>query len=273
MVDVLLGDNLANQALESKDVLNIKRIPDWYDNRKIELVGEVVFPGTYQIKKDETLFQVIQRAGGFTAEASVNAAIFTRDGLVKREKTNINKTVEELRQQILSSNLSGSQNVKIIDYQDAKVILDELLAVEPVGRLVIDLHKIMEGNIVDDIPLKHSDTLYLPSISSSVSVIGEVFVPTTHILEKSTSLNEYIERSGGFTVRADSTKVYVVKANGSVKVPNNRFWSDDVDILIEPGDTIVVPRDVTNYERLGLWQTVTQIIYQSAVALIAIGTL
>ncbi len=45
------------------------------------------------------------------------------------------------------------------------------------------------------------------------------------------------------------------------------------DVILEPGDTIVVPRDVTNYERLGLWQTITQIAYQSAIALIAIGNL
>jgi protein involved in polysaccharide export with SLBB domain len=131
----------------------------------------------------------------------------------------------------------------------------------------------MEGNAIYDIPLKNNDTLYLPSISSSVSVIGEVFVPTTHRLEANISLNEYIDRSGGFTVRADDSKVYIVKADGSVKLPDKSFWSKGENIALEPGDTIVVPRDVTNYERLGLWQTVTQIIYQSAVALVAIGQL
>jgi polysaccharide export outer membrane protein len=272
LLDALLGNTQANQSLMSKDILNVLRIPDWYDERKIELVGEVVFPGTYQIKKNETLFQVIQRAGGFTSEASVNAAIFTRDELIEREETNLNKTVEALRQQIISSNVSGSQNVKTIDYQDAQLILEELLAVEAVGRLVIDLEKVMKGNAIDDIPLRHRDKLYLPSISSSVSVIGEVFVPSTHILGESVFLNEYIQRSGGFTERADSSRVYIVKADGSVKLPDRNLWFDK-DISLEPGDTIVVPRDVTNYERLGMWQTVTQMIYQSAIALIAIGRL
>ncbi len=273
LIDALLGDNVANQPLVSKDKLNVLRTPDWYDNRSVELVGEVVFPGVYQIRKNETLGQLIKRAGGFTSEASARASIFTREELKEREKANLDKTVEELKQQIISSNVSGSQNVKTVNYEDAKGILEELLSVEPVGRLVIDMPAIIAGNTTHDITLKDGDKLFVPNISPSVSVIGEVFVPTTHILEETISLEEYVQRSGGLTQRADDSKIYIVKANGSVKVPNNNFWFDGEVVMLEPGDTIVVPRDVVNYERLGLWQTVTQIFYQSVVALVAIGRL
>ena len=271
--DALLGNDLANQVLMSKDVLNVKRTPDWYYDRKVELVGEVVFPGVYQIKKDETLLQIIERAGGFTLEASTKAAIFLRKELKERERINLDKTVENLRQQVIASNLSGSQNIKSIDYSEASLMIEELLSVEPIGRLVIDLPGLVTGNTAKDIQLIDGDKLYIPSISPSVSVIGEVFVPTTHILQENITLNEYIERSGGLTERADNSKVYIVKANGSVLIPDHNFWFKNETVVFEPGDTIVVPREVLNYERLGLWQTFTQIIYQSAVALIAIKTL
>jgi polysaccharide export outer membrane protein len=152
-------------------------------------------------------------------------------------------------------------------------MIEELLSVEPIGRLVIDLPGLITGNTAKDIQLIDGDKLYIPRISSSVSVIGEVFVPTTHLLQENITLNEYIERSGGLTERADNNKVYIVKANGSVLIPEHNFWFKNETIVFEPGDTIVVPREVLNYERLGLWQTVTQIIYQSAVALLAIGQL
>jgi polysaccharide export outer membrane protein len=271
--DALLGNNLANQVLMSKDVLNVKRTPDWYYDRKVELIGEVVFPGVYQIKKNETLSQIIERAGGFTLEASAKAAIFLRKELKERERINLDKTVENLRQQVIASNLSGSQNVKTINYSEASLMIEELLSVEPIGRLVIDLPGLITGNTAKDIQLIDGDKLYIPRISSSVSVIGEVFVPTTHLLQENITLNEYIERSGGLTERADNNKVYIVKANGSVLIPEHNFWFKNETIVFEPGDTIVVPREVLNYERLGLWQTVTQIIYQSAVALLAIGQL
>jgi polysaccharide export outer membrane protein len=181
--------------------------------------------------------------------------------------------VENLRQQIASTNFTGSQNVKTIDYQEASLILDELLLVEPVGRLVINLPALIAGNPSADITLKDGDKVFVPNISSSVSVVGEVFVPTTHMFTQGMALDNYIQYSGGVTDRADNGNIYIVKADGSVAIPNDSFWFNTQELILEPGDTIVVPRDVTNYERLGLWQTITQIAYQSAIALIAIGNL
>lgn len=271
LIDSMLGNS--NIALQSKDTLNVLRTPDWHENKKVELVGEVVFPGVYQIKKGETLAQLIERAGGFTEEATIKAVVFTREELKERERENLDKSVENLRQQIASTNLSGSQNVKTIDYQEAKLILDELLQVEPVGRLVIDMPQIIAGNPTADLSLKDGDKLFVPNISSSVSVVGEVFVPSTHMFKYGKTLEQYIANSGGETDRADMGDVYIVKADGSVSIPETSFWFSSNETVLEPGDTIVVPRDVTNYERLGLWQTVTQIAYQSAIALIAIGNL
>ncbi len=271
LIDSMLGNS--NIALQSKDTLNVLRTPDWHENKKVELVGEVVFPGVYQIKKGETLAQLIERAGGLTAEATVKAVVFTREELKQRERENLDKSVENLRQQIASTNLSGSQNVKTIDYQEATLILDELLEVEPVGRLVIDMPQIIAGNPTADLSLKDGDKLFVPNISSSVSVVGEVFVPSTHMFKYGKTLEQYIANSGGETDRADMGDVYIVKADGSVTIPETSFWFSSSETALEPGDTIVVPRDVTNYERLGLWQTVTSIVYQSAIALIAIGNL
>lgn len=271
LIDSMLGNN--NIALQSKDTLNVLRTPDWHENKKVELVGEVVFPGVYQIKKGETLAQLIERAGGLTEEATVKAVVFTREELKQRERENLDKSVENLRQQIASTNLSGSQNVKTIDYQEAKLILDELLQVEPVGRLVIDMPQIIAGNPTADLSLKDGDKLFVPNISSSVSVVGEVFVPSTHMFKYGKTLEQYVANSGGETDRADMGDVYIVKADGSVTIPETSFWFSSNETVLEPGDTIVVPRDVTNYERLGLWQTITQIAYQSAIALIAIGNL
>ena len=271
LIDSMLGNS--NIALQSKDTLNVLRTPDWHENKKVELVGEVVFPGVYQIKKGETLAQLIERAGGLTEEATVKAVVFTREELKQRERENLDKSVENLRQQIASTNLSGSQNVKTIDYQEAKLILDELLLVEPVGRLVIDMPQIIAGNPTADLSLKDGDKLFVPNISSSVSVVGEVFVPSTHMFKYGKTLEQYIANSGGETDRADMGDVYIVKADGSVTIPETSFWFSSSETVLEPGDTIVVPRDVTNYERLGLWQTITQIAYQSAIALIAIGNL
>ena len=51
----------------------------------LKLSGEVNFPGTYSIKLGETLFEVIQRAGGLTPRAFADGALFSRENLRKRK--------------------------------------------------------------------------------------------------------------------------------------------------------------------------------------------
>jgi protein involved in polysaccharide export with SLBB domain len=261
-------------ALKSKDVLNIVRIPQWFENNNIELKGEVVFPGVYQISEGETLSSVIERAGGLTSKASSRAAVFSREELKQKESENIEKAIVDLKQQLANSNLSNSQFTRAVDYQNASEILDDLTDVEPLGRMVIDLEAIVNGMESADIELKNGDVLSIPNITPAVSIIGEVFVSTTYRFDAKLSVDDYISLAGGVREYGDASKLYIVKANGSVVVPESDFWfSETTEQVLEPGDTIVVPRDVTNYDNISLWQGITQIVYQTAVALAAIGSL
>jgi protein involved in polysaccharide export with SLBB domain len=260
--------------LGSKDVLNVLRIPDWYESNVITLSGEVVFPGSYQISRGETLASVIARAGGLTDKASKGAAIFTREELKDKERENIDKAIQDLREQLANNNLSNSQFSRTIDYDNATRVLNDLTDIEPVGRMVINLAAIVNGSETENIELKNGDTLIIPNITPAISVIGEVFVSTTYRFDDSLDISAYIERSGGAREYGDTSKIYVVKADGSVTIPETNYWfSAGNGMQLEPGDTIVVPRDVTNYDNISLWQGITQIIYQSAIAVAAIGSL
>ncbi|MEL6200484.1 MAG: SLBB domain-containing protein, partial [Pseudomonadota bacterium] len=63
---VLAGDSLANEILSAYDYLNIREIPEWRGQETVSVQGEVRFPGTYPIKRGETLSSLIARAGGLT---------------------------------------------------------------------------------------------------------------------------------------------------------------------------------------------------------------
>ncbi len=76
-----------------------------------------------------------------------------------------------------------------------------------------------------------------------VMVLGEVQSASSHLYQPDLSRDDYIAQSGGVTSQADKSKIYVVRADGSV-APNEHRWlfsSDSVDI--HPGDAIVVPLD------------------------------
>jgi hypothetical protein len=63
----------------------------------------------------------------------------------------------------------------------------------------------------------------------------------------------------------------VVRANGSVIANTSKRWFGN-SARIEQGDTIVVPLDTERLPALPLWQAVTQIVYNIAIAAAALNS-
>ncbi|MGP5157687.1 SLBB domain-containing protein [Pseudoalteromonas prydzensis] len=268
----MLGDSSDNRVLRSKDSLNIFSIPNWQENVKVELKGEVKFPGVYTIRRGETLTNLLERAGGFSEFAEENAAIFTRESIRKQEQQQLAKLSEELRRDIAQKSFENSVGGTSLSYEEMNKLLIDLADVEAVGRLVIDLPLIVEDK--QKLVLQDGDTLYVPSKRDSISVIGEVNYATSHLYKPGVAFEDYITLSGGLKVRADEERIYIIKANGSVKIPDSGSWFAVNDSqLLEPGDTIVVPLDSGYMDNLTLWSTATQIVYQLGVAVAAISSI
>ena len=268
----MLGSNGENIALRSKDSINIFSIPNWQENVKVELKGEVKFPGIYTIRRGETLSNLLERAGGFSEFAAPNAAIFTREAIRKQEQQQLAKLSEDLRRDIASKSFENSVSSNSLSYDEMNKLLNDLANVEAVGRLVIDLPLIVEDK--QNLVLQNGDTLYVPSKRDSISVIGEVNYATSHLFKQGITVDDYIDLSGGLKERAADERIYIIKANGSVKIPSTGSWFavNDTNTL-EAGDTIVVPMNADYMDNLTLWSTATQIVYQLGVAVAAISSI
>lgn len=275
----LSGDSASDVLLSSRDTLVIKPLPDSARREFVTLEGEVLFPGDYPIQRGETLRSVIERAGGLTVLGSARGAVFTRESLREREARQIAQLEASLRQQLATSLLGSVQagavgSDRAGGTQAAFGLLEQLQQTEAVGRLVIDLDRVLSMGVGarGDVVLRGGDRLVVPIVPQEVSVIGEVNLATSHLHVSGLSVRDYLARSGGFTDQADKGRVYVVKADGTV-VGANRSWLGPLSggaTQIEPGDTIVVPPDVARLPPLPFWQAVTTIIYNTAVAVAAI---
>ncbi|MFC0117831.1 SLBB domain-containing protein [Pseudoalteromonas xiamenensis] len=266
------SEQIESLILTSKDTITIFPKPNWQDKLEVKLVGEVMFPGLYTIYRGEKLVDVIRRAGGFTSYAHKEAAIFTRESIKARERSQIQRLSEELRRDIVSSTFkNGPSNVSRMSYTDMDKIMQDLADVEALGRLVIDL----DSRESLDLPLENGDALYVPSLQNSISVIGEVYIASTHIYEPGKDVYDYIRASGGFKQKADEERVYVIKANGSVVIPKSQSWFSvsDAKGYLEPGDSIVVPLDTEQYDTLTVWSQATQILSQIGLAAASLATL
>ena len=265
----LQGQVNDNLLLQSKDRLNIHQIPAWSENHVVELRGEFVFPGKYTIRRGENLSDLIEKAGGFTRFAHQEGSVFTRVKLQALELQNLIKLSGDLRVEMASKSLSDSNYSQ--SYSEVQAMLEDLTKLQPVGRLVLNLPKVVKDNEYD-ILLEGGDVLYVPTLKNSVNVIGQVQVTSSHIFDKSLTAQDYIAQSGGSKKRADEERVYIIAANGSIKLMDSSNWfASNASNNMKPGDTVVVPLDSEYMNNLTLWTSATTIMYNTAVAIAAIS--
>ncbi|MDV6316117.1 SLBB domain-containing protein [Idiomarina sp. HP20-50] len=274
---VALDEVLSGQVdvpIQGRDRLNVLSIPEWQNTYEVRLRGEVKFPGTYAIKRGETLTQLIARAGGFTEHAFIEGAVFTREEIREREQERKRILAQQLKQEIAGNMMTGTGDSQV-SYAQMSQLLSDLLATEAVGRLIMDLPKVLSDRAARDLQLKDGDALYVPTKSDSISIMGEVQMTTSYRFDPDLSVEAYIERSGGIKQKADEERIYIVKANGAIELyeDGSSWFSFSGNSQLGPGDTIIVPMDTTYTENLELWSQVTGIIYNSAIALAAINGL
>ncbi|MDG1693867.1 MAG: SLBB domain-containing protein [Porticoccaceae bacterium] len=265
----ILSGEQADIKLNPYDQINIRALADYREIMTVKIEGEVLLPGDYSILENETLSSVIARAGGLTNTAHVAAAIFTRETLRQREIQKIEILRDQLQSDLASINLKDGKSVT---KESEQKILSQLDKEKALGRLVIDLEAIIQGK-VPDIALRDGDYLVIPELRQEVAVMGEVPWPSAHQYNDKLRIDDYLELAGGIKPSADKTRIYVVKVNGSVRIPKHSGWPRWGNFKIEPGDTVVVPMDMDRQSSLSLWSEVTRIIYQLSLGAAAIKNL
>jgi protein involved in polysaccharide export with SLBB domain len=275
---VLTGDDSADITLWPFDFLNVKEVPEWSEQEQITLMGEVRFPGIYPIQRGETLTSVLKRAGGLTTLAFPAGSVFTRMELQEREQQQIDRLAERLQSDLAAAALQGvaaNQGQASQALQVGQSLLTQLKSSKAVGRLVIDLDAIVAAPLPSDsdVVLREGDRLIIPKIKQEVTVIGEVQNNTSHFFRDNLTRDDYISLSGGLTSKADRGRIYIVRADGSVLSGEGNGWfRRSANVAIRPGDTIVAPLDTERMPALPLWQAVTSIVYNLAIAAAAVNS-
>ena len=273
LADVLSGTS--EFSLEPRDQIQIRRIPNWSYGDVVSLSGAVVSPGEYPIKPGETLYSILERAGGLSQVAFAEGAILIKTSAKRREQEQIRKLVATIQRNEISrnrtreneDNLSNSQS----EVSSREELIELLLDDDVGGRVVIDLPAILVGDESADIGLQAGDSLFVPEFSNTVSVIGEVREPGTFRFQQDRTVNDYLEYAAGASTRALAEEIYVVRANGGVeRLGGGRklFKFDSTRTRgIRPGDTIVVPVNEDYQPTLTKYREVTTVVFNSIASL------
>jgi polysaccharide biosynthesis/export protein len=275
----------ADLELKPYDILVIKKTSQWDVPGTIVLNGELRHPGRYPIHHGETLSSVLRRAGGFTDLAFDEGAVFIREELKTREKDQLELLSNRLQSDLAALSLEAVSTSAVTNggggggagagqaLAIGQQLIQQLRNTKPVGRLVVDVDKVINGRPggPGDVLLRNGDQLLIPKRTQEVTILGEVQGPTSHIYRAGLSRDDYIAMSGGTTQKADRKRIYIVRANGDVLTGSRSGWfRRSQAIEVRPGDTIVVPLDTERVAALPLWTSVTTIIYNLAIALLAI---
>ncbi len=283
----LSGDPAHNVALKPYDRLMIKRIPEWREERFVEMSGEVKFPGSYVVKKGERLSSLIERAGGYNDNAYLRGSLFARERVKELQQRGLDDMIKRLERDLLLSSATQVSSALSLEEVEARKVeveqrqkfIESLRELKATGRMVIRLAhlRLLKGGEYD-IELEDGDTLFIPMRNNVVNVTGVVMSPGSHVYSEKLDYKQYISLAGGFSHFADEDNIFVIKADGSArKLSRGAFnWDStrsrwEVSAFgeksgeIEPGDTIVVPEKLEHIAWLREIKDITQILMQIAV--------
>ncbi len=177
-----------------------------YKSKKFMVLGSVKLPGTYPLQGKERVLDAISRAGGIDFEQGGKEAM------------------------VIRTEAPGT------DHEEKIVVR-------------IELSELLKGgDQVSNLLLWNKDLLYIPK-AESFYIIGQVQKPGSYpYLEKQITLVEAIGKASGFTQIAARNRTRIVRVEDGVEKiievhvdEITKKGKKGQDVLIRPGDVIVVP--------------------------------
>ena len=260
---VLDRDPEENIALQPGDIVTVFstadiQVPQAQRTKYVRLDGEVVHAGVYSVGPHETLQDVVRRAGGLTPRAYLYGSLFLRESTQREQQARLNQYVNTIEEDIelASANAAGSivnptgAAALGTSLQSQKDLIATLRKMRATGRIVLNLTPYSHG--VDALPnlsLQDGDRFIVPVAPATVSVVGAVYDSNSFLYRRGMRVKDYLQIAGGGTRDADRRHEFVIRADGSVvsrqTAGGTLFYGGLASKLVYPGDTVVVPDNVS----------------------------
>ncbi len=250
--DVVLGND---------DQIALLGLGDFWEQPPVVRVeGQVEKPGAYILlssaKKDETLYDLLQRAGPLLDNANPDGIIIYRPSeraLATGQRQNLEQIVAMYNREAVRAAVveEGAEAEHAVMTEQVAANVGQVLAgdgglaiVVPPRRLSLSAwvtgipvegSRLLESNGVEEnVPLRSWDTIVVPELQNTVAVLGAVIRPGKVPYREEAGIDQYIGMVGGVADDADVRRAVVVRANSAA------YRRDRVK-EIRPGDVIIVP--------------------------------
>lgn len=217
--DGFVVDGNKGFILQPYDVVHVRRSPGYVTPQNVTIKGEVNFPGVQTMNmKNMRLSDVLEMAGGVTENAYLRGARLVRVK-TQEEKERTKDVLNALKRSLSERDSVAMENLDLENTYVVGIELDKAMA-DKGGEY--------------DIILREGDVITVPEYNATVKVSGDVMCPNTVSFVGDKGYKWYVNKAGGFGLRAKKRKTFVVYTNGTVAQVGH-------GAKIEPGCEIVVP--------------------------------
>ena len=254
------GDTGQNLVLQAGDIVTVFsqadiQVPIGQQSKFMHLEGEIREAGVYQIQQGETLRHLVARVGGFTPQAYLYGAEFTRESARVDQQQRLDQYVNELDKSAQSTTAAGAfigdpEAAAAAKAQAAgqRALAERMKGQKATGRIVLELRPNASGvDSLPDLVLEDGDRLLVPFRPATVNVIGSVYNSSAFVFKPGKNVSDYLRLAGGTRRDGDKGREFVLRADGSTvsRQQHHAFTGRNFSTLrLMPGDTIVVPEKI-----------------------------
>lgn len=278
----VLADDAATGVLraipvKSADVVRVFSpsavgVPTRLQAQYVRVSGEVNQSGMFQLRRGETLRELMFRIGGVTDVGYLFATQVTRESVRRQQQQKLDEAADRFERDVESASstrAAGSIDKDALqtiaaDVERQRQIARRLRTVKAEGRIVLELENASaELKNLPDLALQDGDVITVPRKPGTVEVIGSVFQSNSFIYKPRRTVKDYVALAGGPTASADESEMYVIRADGTARSGRGSGWLSGVGgVVVNPGDTVIVPEKIERSSWRQSLKEWTAIFYQ-----------
>lgn len=278
-----------NLALQGGDVVRAFNaldtvLPQYKQNKRVRVDGEVQRPGEYILPPSSTLADVIKAAGGLTPAAFIYGSELSRESVRVAQQAQYDRALRDLEGEFArvmvkprATTTPDDPTTQSNRGQASGRLIDRLRGVKLTGRIVMQISP--TANNLPELAVEDGDRLTVPARPTTVGVFGSVYNTGSYVYSQGASVDDMLRLAGGPTRGADAGSAFVIRANGNVvssRQQSSGWFSSGTGLSAvgaQPGDTIYVPEDLTKVTFSQEAKEWTQILYQFGLGAAALNSL
>lgn len=269
VIDVPI-EALNSFEIKARDVVLVPSYSNILEPAKeVMLEGLVKRPGRYFVRENETLSELIVRAGGYKSNAYEFGGALFRETASNSEKQFAQLTYFDTLNFVISNLAQPGMKV---NSDVGKLLAEELRSRITTGRVVTEFNMdTIQKNPHQDIVLEHNDRIVIPPLQKVIYLFGDFRMPSNLNYDPNLSISDYVNMAGGLN---DSAKkeLLVIDPSGISHVYRNSFLNNK-NIEIYPGSIVYASRDIAKIDGVRYAATVSPILSSLAISLASLNSI